>query len=39
LDLDIAGLDLNDTCERLITNLTMHFCPWRNPTDAHNPRK
>jgi len=35
--LDIAGLDLNDTCKRLITNLKMHFCQWRNPTNAHNP--
>jgi len=25
--------------ERLITNLKMHFCQWRNPTNAHNPRK
>jgi len=22
---DIAGLDVNDTCKRLITNLKMHF--------------
>jgi len=33
------SLDVNDTFERLITNLKMHFCQWRNPTNAHNPRK
>jgi len=36
--LDKAGLDLNDACKRLITNLKMHFCLWRNPANAHNPR-
>jgi len=33
------SLDVNDTCKRLITNLTMHLCQWRNHTNAHNPRK
>jgi len=33
------SLDVNDTFERLITNLKMHFCQWRNHTNAHNPRK
>jgi len=33
------SLDVNDTCKRLITNLKVHFCQWRNPTNAHNPRK
>jgi len=33
------SLDVNDTCKRLIINIKMHFCQWRNPTDAHNPRK
>jgi len=37
--LDKAGLDLNDTCQRLITKLKMHFCQWRNHKNAHNPRK
>jgi len=37
--LDKAGLDLNDTCQRLITNLKMYFCLLRNPTNAYNPRK
>jgi len=37
--LDKAGLDLDDACQRLNTNLKMHFCQWRNPTNAHNPRK
>jgi len=37
--LDKAGLDLNDTCQRLITSLKMHFCEWQNPTNAHNQRK
>jgi len=37
--LDIAGLDLNDMCKRLITNLKRHFCQWRSPTNAHNPRQ
>jgi len=32
-------LDVNDTCKRLITNLKMHFCQWRNHTTAQNPRK
>jgi len=30
--LDKAGLDLNDTCRRLITNIKMHFCQYINPT-------
>jgi len=30
------SLDDNDTCKRPITNLKMHFCHWRNPTNAHN---
>jgi len=33
------SLDVNDTCKRLITNLKMHFCQWRNPTNARNLRK
>jgi len=33
------SLDVNDTFEHLITNLKMHFCQWRNPTNAHTPRK
>jgi len=33
------SLYFNDTCERPITNLKRHFCPWRNHTNAHNPRK
>jgi len=37
--LDKTSLDPNDMCQRLITNLIMHFCQWRNPTNAHNPRK
>jgi len=37
--LDKGGLRSNDMCQRLITNLKMHFCHWRNPTNAHNPRK
>jgi len=37
--LDKAGLDLNDMCQRPITNLKMHFCQLRNPTNAYNPRK
>jgi len=37
--LDKAGLDLNDTCQRLITSLKMYFCQWQNPTNAHNHRK
>jgi len=32
------SLDVNNTFESLITNLKMHFCQWRNPTNAHNPR-
>jgi len=33
------SLDVNETFEYLITYLKMHFCQWRNPTNAHNPRK
>jgi len=33
------SLDVNDTRKRPITNLKTHFCQWRNPTNAHNPRK
>jgi len=33
------SLDITDIFERQITNLKMHFCQWRNPTNAHNPRK
>jgi len=33
------SLDVYDTFERLITNLKMHFCQWRIPTNARNPRK
>jgi len=31
--MDKAGLDLNDACQHLITNLKMHF------TNAHNSQK
>jgi len=37
--LGTPDLDVNDTFERLITNLQMNFCQWWNPTYAHNPRK
>jgi len=33
------SLDVNDTFERLITNLKKHFCQWRNLSNAYNPRK
>jgi len=29
------SLDVNDTFERLITNLKMRFCHWRNPTNVN----
>jgi len=29
----------NDMRKRLIMNLKRHFCPWRNDTNAHHPRK
>jgi len=35
----LDSLDVNDTCKRLIKNLKMHFCQWRNHTNAQNPRK
>jgi len=27
-------LDVNDACKRFITNIKMHFCQWRNLTNA-----
>jgi len=33
------SLDVIDTFKRLFTNLQVRFCQWRNPANAHNPRK
>jgi len=35
----MESLDVNDTFERLITNIKMHLCQLRNHTNAQNPRK
>jgi len=37
--LDKAGLGVNDTCQRLITNLKMHFCQWQNTYKCTQPTK